>query len=178
MNKLLASFNIMMKRSRRLSPVLAYMSEFLNLITKLLFIAQLGIVETLERDYVEYSQTSGLSGSLFVSSNLITEYVDNSLRLVINGEPDDYVSIVDRWEERHVEVEQAYEQAIYFIQGNEAVRNHSDHHTSRKDHVTKQAQKTFNKGVNLTSGLVHKAIKKLPHHYVNDIKFSSLEYGF
>lgn len=157
---------------------LAYMSEFLNLITKLLFIAQLGIVETLERDYVEYSQTSGLSGSLFVSSNLITEYVDNSLRLVINGEPDDYVSIVDRWEERHVEVEQAYEQAIYFIQGNEAVRNHSDHHTSRKDHVTKQAQKTFNKGVNLTSGLVHKAIKKLPHHYVNDIKFSSLEYGF
>lgn len=163
--------------------VLTYMSEFLNLVTASLYLSQFKIFEASERLLAQFSQEQGLSGDLSIVPDLPTEFPAQSSTLIVNGEPSDYINIMDGWEERYTLIQPRYEQGLTTIRDGETVKKPiGESRVTRKELAAKRIQeatlKTLNKGLDATSGLAHKAIGKIPRHYVENIQFSSPEHGF
>lgn len=151
--------------------VLTYMSEFLNLITASLYMTQLKVFEEAQRLLAQFSQQQGLAGKLVFSGD------------TFDGEPDDYLKILDGWEERFLVIQPRCEQGITTIRDGVAVKKPiGESRSTRREEASKQIQKftvtTFNKGINATAGIAHKVVGKIPNRYVENITFSSPEHGF
>lgn len=212
--------------------MLTYMSEFLNSATASLYLTQLKIYEAFERILVKYAQEQGLAGSLSIAPSmpgLSTEYPilheegtktatpgspgsplamtekPKPLVMGVKGEPDDYVQVMDGWEERFRMIQPRCEQAITTIREGETVKTKIGlSRESRKEEARAAAStakasastatlstpttttqklqdvtmKTMNRGLDLTADLAHKAIPKIPKRYIKNIEFSSPEHGF
>ncbi|CAN6650059.1 reduced viability upon starvation protein 167 [Trichomonascus vanleenenianus] len=133
-------------------------SEFLNPLTSILYLAQLRVFEILKRELYLYSQSQGL---------LATTHSEGGAEGIQT-----YDEIGDEWETRFLKIQPSCEEALKTLREGSTVQKPMA--LPSKSRASRMLEKTWDK----SAGFTTKTVKKMTHHGVSNIEFSSPEMGF